>query len=267
MKYHLDKNYIYKFVPFSLNTLKLLIKGEIWLGFPENLNDPFEGEFVIKKNRKIPSNPSLRDFYSKYFGYKSDNLAKVLYDISKDNSIFYSDISLYVRLHYNMTTGVSCFSKGIEDILMWSHYADSHKGLCLIFDKDELIKSINENYPSIRLEEVNYRPNLPTVTIYSKGKDIHFNTDSEVFLNKYIAWKREDELRLFYKMIEENTNRSIPFDKKSLKGIVIGEKMESDDYKTLFYLIDNDINYDIKWGHATKDLEKMKMKILNIEEN
>ena len=35
-------------------------------------------------------------------------------------------INLYER-------GVCCFSEKKDDILMWSHYADGHKGFCLEF--------------------------------------------------------------------------------------------------------------------------------------
>jgi hypothetical protein len=30
--------------------------------------------------------------------------------------------------------GIACFSKVRDDILMWAHYADKHKGLCFEFD-------------------------------------------------------------------------------------------------------------------------------------
>ena len=30
--------------------------------------------------------------------------------------------------------GVACFTTELNNILMWSHYADGHKGFCLEFD-------------------------------------------------------------------------------------------------------------------------------------
>jgi hypothetical protein len=32
------------------------------------------------------------------------------------------------------SVGIYCVSTNYDDVLMWSHYADSHKGICLEFD-------------------------------------------------------------------------------------------------------------------------------------
>ena len=34
--------------------------------------------------------------------------------------------------------GILCFSEHCDDILMWSHYSDGHKGFCLEFDRERL---------------------------------------------------------------------------------------------------------------------------------
>lgn len=45
---------------------------------------------------------------------------------------------------------IACFSDNADNFLMWSHYADSHKGICLIFNTIE-----HNNLPSILLSEHN----------------------------------------------------------------------------------------------------------------
>lgn len=30
--------------------------------------------------------------------------------------------------------GIACFSAKVDDLLMWSHYADGHRGFCLEFE-------------------------------------------------------------------------------------------------------------------------------------
>jgi hypothetical protein len=43
----------------------------------------------------------------------------------------------HTRLESFESYGVSCFSESWNSILMWSHYADRHKGICLGFDVPE----------------------------------------------------------------------------------------------------------------------------------
>jgi hypothetical protein len=48
--------------------------------------------------------------------------------------------------------GVLCLSELKDDILMWSHYADSHRGICLEFDGyfEFFAKALKVDYPAIR---------------------------------------------------------------------------------------------------------------------
>ena len=54
--------------------------------------------------------------------------------------------------------GVLCLSKCPDDILLWSHYADSHRGLCLEFD----VAGYSEVFP--RLHAVKYADAYPDIS-------------------------------------------------------------------------------------------------------
>ena len=54
--------------------------------------------------------------------------------------------------------GVLCLSKCPDDILLWSHYADSHRGLCLEFD----VAGYSEVFP--RLHAVKYADEYPDIS-------------------------------------------------------------------------------------------------------
>jgi hypothetical protein len=267
--FELKENYIYKFVPFSINTLKLLIKGQFWLGEPKNLNDPFEGEFTIHSDSHLPAIEALEEFYTKDLDYPADEAKAILEKVKEDPSEFYYHISLMMKLR-NQYHGISCFSKRINNILMWSHYADSHKGICLIFDKVELMQELQKKYPGIELIDITYNEILPTVTIKSDGNTIHINTSSNLLLSKHACWGYEMELRLFHKFEEGKEDRLISFPKSSLKGVIVGEKVRKhalDDFHTLYFLLENDSSYLVKWGQAVKDLNKLEMTILEITED
>jgi hypothetical protein len=42
----LGNNLLYKYLPISINTLRILISNELWFGHPDYLNDPYEYEFI-----------------------------------------------------------------------------------------------------------------------------------------------------------------------------------------------------------------------------
>ena len=57
---------------------------------------------------------------------------------------------------FSANVGIRCFSATYNNILMWSHYADGHRGLCIEFDAKELLK---RDFGEII--KVRYRRNMP----------------------------------------------------------------------------------------------------------
>lgn len=82
---------------------------------------------------------------------------------------------------FDQAQGVLCFSESYKITLMWSHYADKHKGMCLGFDiPDDLVTKIK--YRQKRLP--------PPSKIQSS------NFMDEVLSVKHSGWRYEKEYRL-----------------------------------------------------------------------
>ena len=45
-----DSKWLFKYAPFSLNTIKILLNNELWFGKPDIQNDPNEAEFLLTYN-------------------------------------------------------------------------------------------------------------------------------------------------------------------------------------------------------------------------
>jgi hypothetical protein len=97
---------------------------------------------------------------------------------------------------------VFCLCEGIFSILMWSHYADNHRGLILGFDATRL-----EHGFSRPLEPVNYSHELPRLIDYQGwirsttfGLPIPpvLGAEREWALSKHIDWKYEREWRFVW---------------------------------------------------------------------
>lgn len=87
--------------------------------------------------------------------------------------------------------GVICFCRDWQDPLMWAHYGDKHKGICLGFD-----------VAKEHIKEINYLPTQMTNDIDMKkeygGKSVGQweKMVERLLCTKYIKWKYEDEVRV-----------------------------------------------------------------------
>lgn len=115
---------------------------------------------------------------------------------------------------------VYCLSTKPDDMLMWSHYASSHAGVCLEFDC-----RIRHFGGALR---VNYCKDYPTYDL----SDNDFSTILLPWLTKSDAWSYEDEFRMisqevrtmppppFGVLVTRNGLLRIPSD--SLRSVIIG---------------------------------------------
>lgn len=78
--------------------------------------------------------------------------------------------------------------------LMWSHYADSHKGFCIEYDLDVLCQAISKSFDIISELNVNYQVNRPIISKTDEIDDVL----QKIFGTKSSAWKYENEFRLVF---------------------------------------------------------------------
>lgn len=110
-------------------------------------------------------------------------------------------------------TGVFSMSEINNDILMWSHYADSHKGVCIGFDPEKMAA-----FPPFRIKYSELRPsiNLRTdngIPIIEKG-----------LLTKSDHWQYEREWRL----IERKFTGPFDIPRDCIKYVVFGARITTD---------------------------------------
>jgi hypothetical protein len=258
----LKKDLIYKYMPFSANTLKLLIKGEFWLGFPKNLNDPFEAEFLVKQTNYLPTKNLLVFMYNLHKDlFKHVTLDEKLKEIDIDKTVFHRDLHELARYILREQCGVTSFSYVNDETLMWAHYADSQKGICLIFDKQAMWESILKYGKNLVLRDVQYCNKLVEAELIINDYGYSFANTDKILLTKLTPWKREKELRLFQVFLTLPAKRNLKFDKSCIKGIIFGENAADDDKETIRQLVRNDHNYkDVLFYQANKDFKRNKMK-------
>ncbi len=251
-------------MPLTINSLKILINGEFWLGLPKNLNDPFEGEFKIKPYDKLPKKNLIEFTYNlnpEFLNKKS--IGEKLLEIENDKNIFHNDLHSILKIRLKEKYGVTSFSYTKDDILMWSHYSDSNKGFCIMFDKNSLFDSLKYPKEWINFKDVEYNSTIAEAELEISKTSISFKNEKTILISKLKVWKRERETRLFTIFPNSTGDRRVKFGKQCIKGIIFGERIDPNNKQTVMNIINNDPAYTkVLFFKANRDLIKRKMLII-----
>jgi hypothetical protein len=111
------------------------------------------------------------------------------------------------------TTGIYCVSEIPDDILMWSHYADYHRGVCLEFNGHAKLMQ--------HAMQVSYTHDRPPIA----RDDSNVAKIEKTMLTKSMHWKYEREWRL----IRYQQGPGIAtFRPENLTGIIVGAQASMD---------------------------------------
>lgn len=198
---------LYKFFNMSKNSLNNLTTSTLYLSEPSNFNDPYDSKHLFDPDKLLEllaSNQNLRTYLVNKYG-KINLLDKKSLDSNK-KLIYGIQLEL---IKYLNDFCITCFTENdFTNILMWSHYAESHKGFCLEYNTSEsfLGKYKAFFYPVIYSDKIfdlsNCINNLYS-KIYLPKKKRGNNTELILsLLYKADVWKYEKEWRLI--LIQNN---------------------------------------------------------------
>ena len=188
-------NTIYKFQSFNLNSFSSLINSELWFSSPNDFNDPLDCKINLKIT-EYPDKINAESFYRNMHEVlpNETTFQDKLNKYQNDPSVFEADYKAYFDLRTNRSIIITCFSKRYSHPLMWAHYAESHSGLCLGFDRTLL----QNRFGKESILDVEYPPRRSPIKIYANpehDKPINFDTRS-AFKTKYHFWVYEEEVRI-----------------------------------------------------------------------
>jgi hypothetical protein len=196
---------LFHYTSISFHLTELLLNQKLFLTEASNFNDPFEGVTFYGKN-VVPK---------------------------EDGQFDEMEIAFAPKLTYRAI----CFSGNRQDHLMWSHYGDSHRGVCLGFEFDKFeaaaeptqIQRANQIY---YFGKIQYVPELPSRKLVH-GEDIIGGDDAELIpFRKLDRWDREDETRIA-SVFDPDTNPFFPFGLNELKEINFGLMVKANEMETV----------------------------------
>lgn len=204
---------IYKYATANQRTLDNISKKIIYFQDPLHFNDPYDCELTMKireltsedqrkldqynSTRKTPENPKEKEPY-------------LLKDITQ--------IMGHVR-------GVCCFSSVNDDILMWSHYGDMHKGIVLEYN------TVHDPFKWARA--VNY-------VVEYRSFDLLKYIFDEIDLEEYVSpayikakqWEYEKEWRILREI-----SGTYEYSESALTGVYFGARSSPDTEKAVRSLV------------------------------
>lgn len=181
---------LWKYRPWNDHTRSTIEKGELFFAPPSKLNDPFEFRF----RTRFPSTPAEIDMIAQRMcdamhSNKSGEEREYFYwEIRAGLVEFqnqYDGQCLPDRV--NEALGIVSLSERNDNLLMWSHYSDLHRGVCIGISPSKITGRF--------FHKVKYKETLPLVR-FADIVDYDFEVFERMALIKSKDWSYEKEWRI-----------------------------------------------------------------------
>ena len=240
----------YKYRSCVARTWDLISNKELYFSHPKDLNDPLDVSIDIqaeyeRAKRHVYETDTHPERRSSFLITMLDSIKK---GVTESGEYIYLNRALY---EFMQTRGVLSVSKTAHDALLWSHYADAHRGLCLGFNSEILkIEGVSG------ATDVRYLPHPPYMEKFLELTDeigefcrpwdgVHFTEEQgKNFYNKQVDtmldiglytksedWKYEMEFRIM------SSPGNHPFSSTALEEIILGSKISDTDEQKIRELI------------------------------
>lgn len=199
---------LYKYRSFTVNTLRMLGEGEAYFALPAQFNDPFDCSPTVRNDVETSELEQLWRYLTQEVKSKEQARARLQYyrhmaeeygqyDDSGEGAARYKnllidDVDDHIKRHY-AGRGVLSLAARWDNPLMWSHYADEHRGICIEFD--------TRDHRCERLEPVAYGSTRYLLVSdlcawhLGKSRDAEDKIGRQFLFAKARQWRHEREWR------------------------------------------------------------------------
>ncbi|MCP2121519.1 UNVERIFIED_ORG: hypothetical protein J2Y93_001564 [Pantoea agglomerans] len=229
---------LFKYKSFNSDCMELIIADYLYFANPNQFNDPLDCKVSIFDD--IQDEEQLKNILSilyqriaeeklnnaannlHYNGPKTRDKISLLSKSESDRMIadLYQQFDFYDDEPFSVTGTLanligkiilSGYSNGVLSLaqdcncpLMWSHYADNHKGLCLGYTIPDKAK--------VKIRPINYTSNSRDIKTSQILKMLNGDTNAKleiekaIFLRKASPWQYEKEWRMISKIGKQNAS-------------------------------------------------------------
>lgn len=227
--------FVYKYGKWDKDGSERIITGPtIKLTSPSEFNDPYDcgvptrydllSEDDLKKMAyelsKLYQPDGSEEFHKQQvkFAITDGPLAKKL------KAKEYDEIFRKERNDLKDVIGVFCASENYSNILLWSHYADNHRGFCVRLKSEGILDTAG-----YFMGPVNYEkeiPELPPVVLPDYNEQIERDKIIKQLCTKYSGWSYEKEIRFIG---FNKANKIVKIYPQTIEAIYFGWSMPPED--------------------------------------
>lgn len=264
LKEHIFPHLLFRYMAFSDLALSTIAENYLWFSNADDLNDPFEVSDIFQKDF---SNEEIENFLQHNFtrmlakapegSEARSTIEKMISNAIEMNEtqkrFLQNAMQMYMKhIHEHKVdqASICCFSVDSTVPLLWSHYANGHKGLCVVYDSTKLV---NEKTQLLEVEyagEPKIFPYMQRRQQYTDSARFQLEFSQAVFGQKSKDWAYEQEFRL---LSHSSGRNDIP--SNAIVGVVLGAKM-SDVEKSKVVDLAVSRDADLPVFHAKLDTSK-----------
>ena len=208
--------------------------------FIDLLNKALESDFISKNNFVKEFFPFVKEFFPDdknilLYKYYSSSQSVERYTSIMDGDVSFANPQTFndpfdcdyediIKQRKKNCFKALCLTPEYDDILMWSYYANNHKGYCLGYNLKDILIELNKQFTGLCIiGNVAYKPRRPT---YAKTKSLSFFNELmfviECTFTKFENWKHEKEYRIL--MLDDNPSSDYFTINVPIKAEYIGEE-------------------------------------------
>lgn len=208
----LNTEIFYHYTNYKVGIDEIIINNTLLFSKPEIFNDPFDCNVKLLKveiddkilNDTISKLPlSLSRQEKRELKRKYNNPSSLQKIIKKERNRF----------------KLACFSELFDEVLLWSHYADKHRGICIGFDFPPIYEEKFILCPVSYLEELKSIDGMTEV----------YKVILYWLTSKSNRWEYEKEIRAITKNNSTENQEKIKFDPQYISEIIFGCNVSDND--------------------------------------
>jgi len=213
-------------------------KQELFLSSPKWFNDPYDCRINVAFHLLAEDPKLANDYFNQVVSRNFPNLSEKEHNLQlqklidegrfKDKGWLEHENEITINNFHN-NIGVISLTPHNNNILMWSHYSNSHRGFCVGFFTSKLFA--NPHYFG-QGQKVNYPHEYPIIL----PTESFFARSTKQIFTKFKKWEYEDE----YRLVKFNSaDKIIKIPKDVFAEVILGYLISKEDEKCIIMRVRN----------------------------
>lgn len=242
---------IYKYASVNKFSLGIITLGDLYFSSAKSFNDPFDtaghvsfdaGAVTRKMEMRGMVERNMPELSRKEVRRLADKRLRAIKAGGKEREEIVRGLLQQQRYE---KFGICCTTPKRNNLLMWAHYADHHKGICLGLDTDVLkryvVAAAKQFRTYIEALPVTYQTDYPEVNFYegsvTNPEDFESRWDITMRLvgTKSVHWGYEEEMRL---VLWDGAGKRLRCGPGLVREVVLGCRVSDEDEQAVLRAVE-----------------------------